>query len=280
MHGFMGRGLGWHRDLADPRDFRPTDPPVRALLKGLGRRGSRSSRPARVDWRAYGSAIRDQGHLPSCTAHACAALVEYFIRRATGMAYQGSPLFLHQTTGRLLHGATGPETDLRTTLKAMIRFGLPPEQHWPYRAEYAQHEPEAFLYSFARELEGLTYVRLDGTTGAETREAVRSYLAAGLPSVLGFSVFSSATEAADIPAPTIYDRVCGGQAVVAVGYDDGHRIRSTRGALLVRNCWGADWGDGGHGWLPYSYVDEGLAADFWTILKADWLGSGEFESPV
>jgi C1A family cysteine protease len=64
-----------------------------------------------------------------------------------------------------------------------------------------------------------------------------------------------------------------------VGYDDKLRIRSDKGALLVRNSWGADWGDGGYGWLPYEYVRQQLAVDFWTLLKPSWLKSGEFESP-
>lgn len=37
----------------------------------------------------------------------------------------------------------------------------------------------------------------------------------------------------------------GGHAVAVVGYDD------RAGALLLRNSWGADWGDQGHAWLPY-----------------------------
>jgi C1A family cysteine protease len=67
--------------------------------------------------------------------------------------------------------------------------------------------------------------------------------------------------------------------VVAVGYDDSRRIRSDKGALLVRNSWGPDWGEAGYGWLPYSYVKRRLAMDFWTVLKPAWLRSGEFELP-
>jgi C1A family cysteine protease len=64
---------------------------------------------------------------------------------------------------------------------------------------------------------------------------------------------------------------------LAVGYDDARAIRSTRGALLTRNSWGTGWGDGGYGWLPEAYVKEQLAVDFWTFLRPEWLGSGEFE---
>ena len=74
----------------------------------------------------------------------------------------------------------------------------------------------------------------------------------------------------------------GGHAVVAVGYDDKKEIRNkyadrpTTGALLIRNSWGKDWGEAGYGWLPYDYVKNGLAEDFWSVLKKEWVDTGEF----
>jgi len=70
--------------------------------------------------------------------------------------------------------------------------------------------------------------------------------------------------------------------VMAVGYDDKLEITNkfskekTKGALLIRNSWGASWGEHGYGWLPYDYVLRGLAEDFWTILKKEWVDTGEF----
>jgi C1A family cysteine protease len=108
---------------------------------------------------------------------------------------------------------------------------------------------------------------------------VRLYLAAGFPFLFGFPVYSTLSAAADIPFPTAFDRGCGGQAVLAVGYDDNRRIHSTKGALLIRSSWGEGWGEGGYGWLPYAYVEKQLAVDFWTLLEPGWLASGEFLDP-
>jgi C1A family cysteine protease len=34
--------------------------------------------------------------------------------------------------------------------------------------------------------------------------------------------------------------------------------------------------DKGYGWLPYEYVLEGLADDWWSLLKGEWIDTGEF----
>ena len=52
----------------------------------------------------------------------------------------------------------------------------------------------------------------------------------------------------------------GGQALLAVGYDD-RWLRSSRGAILVRSSWGTGWGQQGYGWLPYAFIEEQLAVD-------------------
>ncbi len=104
--------------------------------------------------------------------------------------------------------------------------------------------------------------------------------------MFGFTVYSSidqATQTGKIPFPSSGERVRGGHAVVAVGFDDRMKItnetsgsKGTKGALLIRNSWGKDWGEGGYGWLPYEYVLNGLAVDWWSLLKNEWIELGNF----
>jgi C1A family cysteine protease len=282
MASFIPPGLGWQRDLMDPRDYFPDHARVRPLLMTLkADRTARSGSHRVIDWREFFPRVDCQLDLPSSCAHACVALVAYFERRSSGRFLEGSRLFLHQMARSLLCQTVNCGICLRQTCKALVRFGLPPEGYWPYQPDRLDETPGSFLFSFASEYAPLLYVRPGRslTTGRRTLASLRSFLAAGFPVAFGFTVFDSLSREALIPFPTCYDSVRGGQAAVALGYDDRLRIRSEKGALLVRLSWGADWGEDGYGWLPYRYVEQELAADFWTLLRPDWLNSEEFHQP-
>jgi C1A family cysteine protease len=45
-------------------------------------------------------------------------------------------------------------------------------------------------------------------------------------------------------------------AVVAVG----HGTTSDQTAILIRNSWGAEWGEGGHAWLTEKFLSPRLFA--------------------
>ncbi|MDI6846492.1 MAG: cysteine protease, partial [Candidatus Saccharicenans sp.] len=141
--------MGWLPDRPDFRDYHESHEEIRSILdaskKGLfphddlvinyvppSRRIPASSLPSSVDLREYCSPVEDQGMLGSCTAHAGVGLIEYYERRAFGRHLDASRLFLYKVTRNLmkLRGDTGAY--LRTTMGAMVLFGVPPESYWPY----------------------------------------------------------------------------------------------------------------------------------------------------
>lgn len=276
-------GMGWQRDLPDFRDFTPESDEVKSVLaKSKPLKSTIKAMPTDVDWRKWCSPIEDQGRIGSCTANAGVAMLEYFQRRALGKHLDASRLFLYKVTRNLLGWTGDTGAFLRTTMKAMVLFGVPPEQYWPYQIASFDNEPPAFCYAFAQSYQTVRFYRQDppGTQPDKVLANVRRFLAAGLPCMFGFSVYSSmpglGEGTGDIPFPQQGDNLRGGHAVLAVGYDDAHKIGKERGALLIRNSWGAQWGQQGYGWLPYRYVEQGLAVDFWSLVRAEFVDTDLF----
>jgi C1A family cysteine protease len=282
-------GMGWLRDLPDFRDYTEENKAIASQLKKIGVAEPKAvSLPAKIDLRGWCSPIENQGALGSCTANAVVGLVEYFERRAHAKYIDASRLFLYKATRDLLHWTGDTGAYLRSTMGALALFGVPPEEYWPYQIASFDKEPTAFCYSFAQNYQAISYYRLDppGTTPAALLTRIKTNLAAGLPSVFGFTVYSSIVQAAttgQIPYPGAGEKVLGGHAILAIGYDDALKITntntgtSTKGALIIRNSWGAAWGDHGYGALPYDYVSNQLAVDFWSLLKQEWTDTGAFK---
>jgi len=288
-----GYGMGWLADYPDFRDYGPEHEEVAVELNKLKKANLMAGPPKaglapNADLRAWCSPIEDQGALGSCTANAGVGLMEYFERRASNKHLDASRLFLYKATRDLL-GFTGDTgAYLRTTMGALRLFGIPPERYWRYVIADFDKEPSAFCYAFAQNYQALKYYRLDppGTTPAQLVDRIKQYVANNLPSMFGFTVYSSYGQAQTtgaFPFPTPGETIAGGHAVVVVGYDDAKKIRNsnpggveTTGAFLIRNSWGTGWGQAGYGWLPYEYVLKSLAEDWWSLIKAEWIDTGQF----
>lgn len=295
--------MGWLPDYPDFRDFAPDHDRVSPRLAALGQTKSvrsmlretgiseatRTDLPDSVDLKAWCSPIEDQGKIGSCTAHAGISIVEYFERKAFGNHLDASRLFLYKVTRNLLHYTGDTGAFLRSAMAALALFGVPPEEYWPYDPADFDKEPPGFCYALARNYQAISYYRLDvpGTAKDALLAAIKKNLAAGIPAMFGFTVYNSYIQSAKtgkIPFPAANEKMVGGHAVAAVGYDDSLSIRNTgtdspetKGALLIRNSWGAGWGTDGYGWLPYEYVLKGLAVDWWSLLKCEWIDTEIFK---
>src|SRR5512133_3979019 len=206
------QGMGWLPDYPDFRDYTVENEAVKSMLAQAGAEKTvNASLPATTDLRAWCSPIEDQGSIGSCTANAGVGMVEYFERKAFGKHIDGSRLFLYKVTRTLLHSTGDTGAFLRTTMGAMVLFGIPPEEYWPYVVADYEKEPSGFCFAFAQNYKTISYYRLDppGTSAAVLLNRIKTNLAAGLPSMFGFTVYNSYTQSGKtgkIPYPTVGEK--------------------------------------------------------------------------
>lgn len=242
---------GWIPDLPDQRDHLYVT--VHAAPKKL---------PAKVDLRKACSAIEDQGQLGSCTANALVGALEFLERKQKQPVANLSRLFVYYNERVIEHSVNQDAgAMLRDGIKTLAKQGVCTEKFWPYAIKKFAAKPTAACYTQATAHTISSYQRLSTLTD------MRACLASGFPFVFGFTVydsFESAAVAASgvVPLPKKNERVLGGHAVCAVGYDD----KAKR--FIVRNSWGRAWGQKGYCTMPYAYLDNGdLADDMWTMRK-------------
>ena len=201
------QGMGWVPDYPDFRDYdinKDGIPPqrkdqgqkktIKVMLGELGNhKKSGIALETTKDLRQWCSPIENQLSLGSCTAHAGVGMVEYFTRRAFGEHTDASRLFLYKVTRNLLNWTGDTGAYLRTTMAALTLFGVPPEEFWPYTVAEFEKEPTPFLYAYAQNYQAITITRLDppGTSREALLQRIKTYLKAGLPSMFGFTVYSS-----------------------------------------------------------------------------------------
>jgi C1A family cysteine protease len=294
-------GTGWLPPVPDMRDFTDEHAKVSPILKGVkfGSGGPAAPLlPHRWDNRDHCSPIENQGALGSCTANAAVGMIEYLQRRSFDHYLNGSRLFVYKTTRNLMGVIGDTGAYIRNTMGALVLCGVPPEVNWPYTTKTQpgpagertfDDEPPAFVYALGDNYEAKQYFCHDPVGSNRQTDvvlnSVKKYLAIGFPSMFGFYGFGS-FDATDVPGGIPYpcrrEKALWGHAVLAVGYDDKMKItnktcnESTTGALIIRNSWGVGWGDKGYGYLPYRYVLDRLANDFWTCIKAEWVDTGKF----
>ena len=64
--------------------------------------------------------------------------------------------------------------------------------------------------------------------------------------------------------PNKNDKLLGGHAVMAVGYNDAKKV------IIVRNSWGVEWVDKGYFYMPYAFItNSNMCSDLWAIFTTD-----------
>ena len=260
--------LGWLPDVPDTRDI-----PFAAVFRVPRKL------PARADLRAGCSPVEDQANLGSCTAQALVGALEFLQLHDLKDARQpacnamrsiaGRPPARFRDLSRLFvyyneRAAIGTVMEdsgamLRDGIKTLKALGVCRESLWPYTIRRFTKKPAEACYVEAADHQVTAYQRLNALA------EMKACLAMDLPFVFGFAVYEhvmSATVArtGQIRLPGKSERMLGGHAVMAVGYQESTRM------VLFRNSWGVAWGQAGYGQMPYAYLESReLSDDFWCI---------------
>jgi C1A family cysteine protease len=242
---------GWVPDLPDHRD--------RIYQAPLARLGTL---PRIVDLREACPPVYDQGALGSCTANAIAAAIEFDqMKQEIADVFVPSRLFVYYNE-RVIEGTVDEDAGamIRDGIKSVAKQGAPHEDLWKYIIARFRTKPSAAAVRDAKKHPAVLYQRL-----TQDISQLRGCLAAGYPFVFGFSVYESfesdaVAKSGRAPMPKPKEKLLGGHAVLAVGYDH------AKSRFLVRNSWGTGWGQAGYFTIPYEYLlDSNLSDDFWVI---------------
>ena len=241
---------GWVPDLPDQRDFLYAAPS--AVQQKI---------PKSVDLSKKCPPVYDQGQLGSCTANAIAAAIEFEQKKR----FVPSRLFIYYNE-RVIEGTVDSDSgaQIRDGIKSVATQGAPPEKDWPYVIAKFRDTPPTSAFRDAKADIVTLYQRL-----IQDLNTMKGCLASGYPFVFGFTVYASfegpkVAKNGIVPMPAADEKMVGGHAVLAVGYDDASRH------FLVRNSWGPLWGLKGYFKMPYAYLTTAkLASDFWTIRGVD-----------
>jgi C1A family cysteine protease len=245
-----GRRYGAQPSPTDHRDF------GMATMPFLPSRAYQSM----VDLEPWCGPKKDQLQMGACTAFTGTGNLEYLASRFRNEHLVLSPIMLYYLSrgldGTLAEGDCGSTG--RSICRAMNKFGVCLESEDSYDASKLSVAPTTEQLADALSYRPGSYHSLG------TVSDIRSCLASGYPSMLGFVVYQSfeSEETANSGIMRVPDKtkeaMLGGHEVLAIGYSD------VRQAFKIRNSWGESWGDKGNFWMPYTVAaDRDILEDAW-----------------
>lgn len=196
-----------------------------------------------VDLRSNDTGIRNQGSRGWCTAFATIAAMENLSNRFYKTSLDLSEIHHFQSYNQY---ATPP------SLSKAKSLGIIDEAQWPYNGK---KQPGADSKIRAR-LQQNHVIQFDLT---HLVESVR----AGFPVVINLDVNSSFMQPREGGIISPGGRSQGGHAIAVTGIVIDARVGGG-GYFVIKNSWGASWGDHGYGYLPFTYC-QSSSCYAWSI---------------
>jgi C1A family cysteine protease len=206
--------------------------------------------------------VYNQGNVGSCTGNALGGAVEY-----DDNGFHPSRLFIYYNE-RYLEGTVRQDSGayLIDGIKSLEKYGVCSENTWPYiESRFAQKpSPVAYTEALKHKIIVNSVVSSDNPEteiSTVNLNLIKQHLAAGYPCAFIFIVYDSfeslqAPWILDLPQPE--EQVQGGHAILCVGYDDNKeyetRNGTKKGCFIIRNSWGAEWGENGYFYMTYDFI--------------------------
>jgi len=210
--------------------------------------------------------ISNQLSLSSCVANCVGDLLEIIIGlEDPANVVQISRLHLYWSA-RSYTRDTGKDegTFIANAIDSLRTLGVCREETWPYDVTKVFAQPPLRAYKESLDNKVLEYYRIYG--GATSRaDGVEVAVRANHPVTIATAVdnsFIAYRGGGKVWMPP--SSWVGYHAMIVVG------VRTTangRREFLLRNSWGAGWGDNGHAWVHESYIGWDQTSDTWVVTR-------------
>lgn len=196
-------------------------------------------------------AVKDQGSVGSCVAHAISLVTEYYHKKETNETLKMSTGYIYGN--RLLTHWKGSGMYTRDAIKTTVKFGNVPKTLFKENIEVPQ-AINLFTNRYdALEEKGVPF-RFKEYFKLKDEAAIKTALLEGNPVIFSMVWFND-IEIIDGVMQTTGNKTKGdgGHCMVIYGWDE-------RG-WLVQNSWGTSWGNKGRFVMPYNVPTK----EFWGI---------------
>lgn len=257
--------------------------------------------PATFDLRPECPAIYDQGNEGSCTANAGCAARSMLAGDSSLYLSRAFQYYME----RYLEGDTDEDAgaSMKDIGEAMKDYGVCLDALMPYIDGDYTTAPTEEAKQTALTYKITSASMVEGIDGIKTALVVRNQPVLCGMAVYESMENERVAKTGVLPMPKADEQILGGHAVDIVGYiptlstetieklhpfltkeiagemdkNDTcieklieeiinilHKLKAS-GYFVVRNSWGAGWGDKGYFYMPYEYVKDGYADEFWIL---------------
>ena len=220
------------RSLIPLDDFIPEISPLNVVESPFLLQDESTDIKELTDLRSFDTPIKNQGSRPWCTAFATIGAIENIAQRLYGSTLDLSEIHHFNSYGVY---QTAP------SLNAARTTGLIDEDLWPYYG----NKKIGFDSRVRARLNSSKKIQL-------TLSDILLSMRDGLPVIINLTVNSSFMnpKAGGVIVPGGFPS--GGHAIALTGVVVDNRVDGG-GYFIVKNSWGASWGNKGYGYVPFSY---------------------------